>query len=160
MTLSSSSIGTNYQLMLASTPVGAPVAGTGVGISFGLQTTAGSYTVVATNGTTGCQNTMTGTAPVTISTAPAAHTVTSTGTNYCPGGTGIAIGLNGSNTGTNYQLYVGSTAVGAPVPGTNTPISFGPQTTTGTYTVIGNGWRGYYDRQRNCGPALPVVTGT
>ncbi len=41
ITLSSSSIGTNYQLMLSGAPVGAPVAGTGVGISFWLANNGG-----------------------------------------------------------------------------------------------------------------------
>ena len=136
--LSGSNVGTNYQLMLASAPVGAPVAGSGVGISFGMQTTPGSYTVIATNATTGCQSTMTGTAPVVANTLPASHTITSVGTNYCPGGPGVVIGLDGSNSGTNYQLFVGSTPVGFPLPGINAPLSFGPQPATGVYTVVAN----------------------
>jgi hypothetical protein len=52
--LSSSTVGVNYQLMLGGTMIGSPVAGTSAALDFGLQTTAGAYTVVATNATTGC----------------------------------------------------------------------------------------------------------
>ncbi len=133
--LSGSAIGVNYQLYAGSTPAGVPVAGTGIAIDFGLQTIGGSYTVVATNTTTGCTNTMTGIASVTVNTLPTPHIVTGGG-NYCPGGTGIAVGINGSDAGISYQLYDGATPVGAAITGTGAPLSFGPQTAVGSYTVV------------------------
>ncbi len=47
------------------------------------------------------------------------------------------VGLNGSQTGVNYQLVLnGNTNMGSPVAGTGNPISFGPQIDSGIYTVL------------------------
>jgi uncharacterized protein YjdB len=133
--LAGSATGTTYQLLLAGSPVGSAVTGTGGAISFGLITTAGSYTVRATNTSTGCTGAMSGTATVVVNSLPAVYTVTGGGP-YCFGGTGSAVGLNGSQTGVSYQLFNGSTAVGSPVPGSGTAITFGLQIATGSYTVV------------------------
>ncbi len=69
--LDGSEAGVNYQLVLGGTTnVGAPVSGTGSAISFGLITTAGTYTVVATNATTTCTQNMTGSVTVSILPLP------------------------------------------------------------------------------------------
>ncbi len=134
--LSGSSTGVSYQLYAGSTPSGGPVAGTGSSLSFGLQTTAGNYSVIATRVTSGCTATMDGTPSIVISTLPTLRTVTGGG-NYCSGGTGVNIGLDGSSTGVTYQLYKGATAIGAAVPGsTGSPINFGLHTAVGIYTVV------------------------
>ncbi len=127
--------GVNYQLLLSGSPVGSPIAGTGSAISFGLITTGGLYTVQATNTATGCVNMMSGTATVTVNPLPTVFTVTGGGA-YCLGGTGVAVGLNGSTVGVNYQLFIGSSPVATPVAGTGSAISFGLQTTLGSYTVV------------------------
>jgi hypothetical protein len=62
--LSGSQTGVNYQLQLNGVNTGAPLAGTNAALSFGNQTAVGTYTVVATNGTTGCKKTMTGSVTV------------------------------------------------------------------------------------------------
>ena len=64
--LNGSQSGVNYQLLLNSSPIGLPVAGTGSAITFGSQTGVGSYAVVATDATSGCTTTMTGSATVTL----------------------------------------------------------------------------------------------
>jgi hypothetical protein len=56
---------------------------------------------------------------------------------YCDGGEGAQVGLDGSETDVIYQLFRNGNPVGAPVVGTGGPISFGPQTGVGTYTVVG-----------------------
>ncbi|MDX2279928.1 MAG: zinc-dependent metalloprotease family protein, partial [Saprospiraceae bacterium] len=56
--LSGSQTGVNYQLQLNNINVGAPVVGTGAAISFGNQSAAGNYTVVAI--ANGCSTSMTG----------------------------------------------------------------------------------------------------
>jgi hypothetical protein len=133
--LSGSASGINYQLMRGTTVVGSPVAGTGGAISFGLQTVAGTYTVVATNTTTGCASNMSGSAVVVVNATPAVYTVTGGGA-YCAGGTSFHVGLSGSNTGIRYQLYRGTTSVGGSVSGTGSSIDFGIMSTAGIYTVV------------------------
>ena len=125
----------SYQLFVNSTPVGSPVMGTGGALNFGLQTTSGTYTVAASNPLTTCTTGMNGSVMVNPKPAPNAFTVTGGG-NYCSGGTGLTIGLNGSDVGVSYQLYNGATAVGSAIAGTSSPLSFGTVTSAGTYTVV------------------------
>ena len=66
--------------------------------------------------------------------APGVFTVTGTG-GYCAGGTGIAIALNGSQSGVNYQLFTAGGAVGVAVPGTGGSIAFAPVSAAATYSV-------------------------
>jgi hypothetical protein len=68
--LDGSQLGVNYQLLLGGAPTNAPVAGTGGAISFGNQTAAGTYTVAASDVTTGCTNDMNGSASVLVSIDP------------------------------------------------------------------------------------------
>ena len=69
--LSGSDTAVTYQLKNANyANVGASVAGTGAAITFGLQTTAGTYSVLATKTSTGDTLLMTGTAVVTVNAAP------------------------------------------------------------------------------------------
>jgi len=106
---------------------------TGVGFTFSpAQTTPGTYTVVATSG--GCQSTMNGSA--TLSAAPAVQNVSGGGT-YCSGGVGLFIGLDNSETNVSYQLYMGNTKIGSPIPGTTgQQLSFGPEPLQGVYTIV------------------------
>jgi len=133
--LSYSDAGVNYQLQRGGENVGPVMSGTNAPLDFGLQTVAGTYTVVATNPTTGCTLVMGGSAIVSINALPTQFTVTGGGA-YCSGGTGVAVGLSGSITGVTYQLKLGGSPVGSPVSGTTgSVITFGPQTAAGTYTV-------------------------
>ena len=133
--LSGSQSGVNYQLQVGGVNTGTPVAGTGSAISFGNQTTAGTYTVIATNTTTTCVNNMTGNAVITINPLPTAFNVTGGG-DYCIGGSGVVVGLSGSQAGVNYQLQIGGVNTGSAIAGTGSAISFGNQTAAGTYTVV------------------------
>ncbi|SHI98311.1 T9SS type A sorting domain-containing protein [Flavobacterium terrae] len=60
--------------------------------------------------------------------------------NVTGGGTGssVTVGLSNSEIGVTYQLVNGTNNVGMPVAGTGAAISFGVQTTSGTYTVVGS----------------------
>jgi uncharacterized protein YjdB len=69
---------------------------------------------------------------------PTSYAVTGGG-SYCAGGTGVAVGLSGSQSGATYQLYNGAATVGSAVSGTGAAISFGTQTAAGTYTVLATG---------------------
>ena len=133
--LSGSQTGITYQLKVGTANSGTPVAGTGAAITFGLKTTAATYTVVATNTTSSCTAIMTGSAVITVNTLPTLFTV-SGGGSFCSGGTGVVVGLSGSQTGVTYQLKAGSVNSGTPVAGTGSAITFGLQTTGATYTVV------------------------
>jgi len=133
--LGSSTAGISYQLMIGAVNVGSAVTGAGGAIDFGLQTTAGNYTVVATNTATTCTSTMSGTVTVAVNPLPVVYTLTGGG-NYCAGGTGVHVGLSSSTLGVDYQLSAGGTAVGGPVAGSGTGLDFGAQTIAGTYTVL------------------------
>ena len=134
--LASSDAALNYQLFNGTTPVGAALTGTGSSLDFGFKTTAGSYTVVATNPATGCTRNMSGTSTISINSLPSVYTVTGGG-GYCTGGTGVHVGLNNSNIGISYQLFNSGVSTGLPVvSGTGIPIDFGIMSTAGTYTVV------------------------
>lgn len=132
--LGGSETGSNYQLYLGTTIAGSTVAGTGSALDMGLHTTAGTYTVIATNTTTSCTSNMSSSAVVNINPLPSVFTVTGGGA-YCAGDTGVHIHLSGSTTGVNYQLYSGG-AIGSPVAGTGSVLDLGLHTTAGIYTVI------------------------
>jgi hypothetical protein len=134
--LSGSQTGVNYQLNRNSVAIGPTVAGTGAAISFGPQTLAGNYTVSASNGATSCAASMSGSVDVVVNPTPTPFVVNGGG-SFCAGGSGVPVGLAGSEMGVNYQLFVGAAPVGAPVPGTGAALSFGNQTTAGTYSVNG-----------------------
>jgi endonuclease I len=80
--LSNSEIGVTYQLYRdANIVIGADVQGNGSAITFGNQINAGIYTVVATNISGSCTNTMDGSATVSIFELPTA-TLSYSGTPY------------------------------------------------------------------------------
>lgn len=132
--LDGSESGTSYQLYNGVVASGAAVAGTGSSISFGMRSIAGDYMVLATNTTTGCGDTMSGTVTVVIDPLPTVLAVTGGG-SYCAGGTGVSIGLGGSVSGVSYQLYNGTSVSGSTVSGTGVPVSFGVRSVAGSYTV-------------------------
>ncbi len=132
--LAGSIFGTSYQLFNGAAMVGAPMAGNGGPLDFGLQTGAGTYTVVATITATGCTNNMTGSATIIIDPLPTVYAMTGGG-GYCAGGGGSDVGLNGSDVGTSYQLFLGGGPVGVPKAGTGSALDFGFKTVVGTYTI-------------------------
>ena len=127
--ISGSQVGVDYTLWYGCCTPGITVTGTGGPISFGLQTTAGYYSVLAENTTTHCVNWMYNCTAIFINPLPTVFTVTGGG-SYCAGGTGVVVGLSGSQTGVDYTITPG----GSVVPGTGSAISFGMRT-AGTYTV-------------------------
>jgi hypothetical protein len=136
VSLGGSDVGVSYQLYDGSTPVGTAPAGTGFSLDFGMQTAAGTYTVVASYGGTGCSTTMLSSAAITINSLPNAYIVDGGG-SICSGTPGAHIGLSASDSGISYQLYNGTSAVGTALVSTVTssPLDFGAQALAGTYTV-------------------------
>jgi len=134
--LSFGDAGISYQLFMGTTAMGSAVLGSSTSIDFGSFTIPGTYTVVATNGLTGCTANMTGSKTVSISLTPTMYDVTGGG-GYCTGLTGPLVSTDGSDVGVHYQLFLGSTPVGTPITGAGPGINFGTFTTTGSYTVVG-----------------------
>ncbi len=67
---------------------------------------------------------------------PTAYLVSGGGT-VCTTGPGAAISLANSQLGVFYQLKNGTIAIGSPITGTGSGISFPAQTAVGTYSVVG-----------------------
>ncbi len=147
--LDGSVAGVSYQLIYLGSPTGAPLAGTGFALDFGLQTGGGDYTVVATDTATLCTNNMAGTATVTVNPLPTAFNVTGGG-EYCVGGTGYNVGIDGSETGILYTLFLDGFPVGSPMVGTGFAIDFGVQSAGGVYSVMaGNMTTGCFNSMNN-----------
>jgi hypothetical protein len=133
--LSYSTVGVNYQLYNNGIALGSPIGGTGGTLAFGPQTNTGHYTVVATNASTTCTDSMTGMTVVTVNPLPAAYAVSGTG-NFCAGGAGLPVSVMGSTGGVLYQLYNGAVPVGPAVAGTGGTVNFGLQSVGGSSSVI------------------------
>lgn len=134
---SGSESGVNYTLYLNGVTTGTTLPGTGSALSFGNQTAAGTYTVVAVNGTTSCTANMTGSVSVNITALPNVYEVSGGGT-FCSGAVGAQVGMNNSQAGVTYTLYLDGVSTGQTLSGTGSAISFGNQTAAGTYTIIGS----------------------
>lgn len=130
--MNGSKIGINYVLYRDNVIV-ATVPGTGLWtlLPLGIQTLPGSYKVKAVNITTGCTQMMNGT--TTITPSPLVYNLMPAGI-LCEGET---VWINNSQPGIMYQLRRDETVnVGAPLLGTGTSLSFGPQYYPGTYKVL------------------------
>lgn len=109
------------------------LAGTVVLANPGAVSSSGTYYVKATS-PGGCVDIKP--VSVTVNPAPLQFNVTGGG-GLCQGGSGVPVGLSGSETGVSYQLVRdGTTNLGSPQTGTGGTLAFGNQTTTGTYTVV------------------------
>ncbi len=124
--------GVSYQLYRGATAVGSAITGTsGSPVTFPSVTTAGTYKIIGSLLTGGCQTIMTDSC--IVNTTPSTFTITSG--NGCTS-TGVNICQSGSTSGVSYQLFNGASSVGTPVTGTGSAICFGTQTAAGTYTVV------------------------
>jgi hypothetical protein len=132
--LGGSETGVTYALYFNGVATGTTAAGTGNAISFGTFTNAGTYTVMATNDASQCSGIMSGQAVIIVNPLPTVFNVTGGG-SFCDNGQGVAIGLDGSETGITYTLYLNGTATATSVNGTGSALSFGLVNVTGNYTV-------------------------
>ena len=137
--LSGSQSGVNYQLRVGAVNTGAPVAGTGSAISFGLQTAAGTYTVVATStSASACTSNMNGSAIVTLNPLPSAPG-TITGTSpVCQGAANVQYTVPAITNATGYSWSVPAGA--SIVSGSNSNtifVTFSTSAVSGNITVYG-----------------------
>lgn len=135
ITLSGSETDVTYELGTSGTSAGSAITGTGSALSWGPITTAGIYTITATRTAGGCSTSTTVSGIVSVLGQPTSYTVTGGGA-YCPDGSGVAVGLSGSESGVTYQLLRAGSTVGSAVTGTGSAISFGSVTEVGNYTVL------------------------
>lgn len=84
------------------------------------------------NGT--CEGAYSDILTVTVQANPSVYNITGGGTYCAQGGTGVPVGLDGSQADATYSLYADGTLV-TQVPGTGAPLNFGNMTATGTYTL-------------------------
>lgn len=117
----------NYTYFWSSIPAG--YTGTGPSITV-LPQASTVYFVTVSDG----YNTTTGSAIVNILPLPQKYVLTGGGSN-CADGSGVEVGLVGSQSGVSYDLYHNGFPVGLTIPGTGSAISFGNQTLAGTYSV-------------------------
>jgi len=135
ITLSGSQPGVIYQLQFNGENIGAPVDGTGSGISFGKFKDEGVYTVIAQTTSMGCSTLMEGEART--HKIPKPNTYNIAGLDYfCTGSEGSEIILSNSDVGVLYQLMMDGNPVGAPIAGTGKILSLGKYNVSGTYTVV------------------------
>ena len=102
--LTNSEAGINYQLKLNGVETGSPIAGTGSALDFGLQTSAGTYTVLGSNTTTACVGPMSGNAVVTVNNPPSIGS-NPTNLTVCSGAT-ASFSVTASGAGLSYQWQV------------------------------------------------------
>jgi PKD repeat protein len=135
--MGNTTLGDVYTLIDPNGGGGATISGSGSAMSFGTFTTPGVYTATATSTSTPqCTSVMSGSATITIIPIPVQFSVTGGG-SYSQGGSGVEIGLSGSQLGIEYELVYNDTIVIPPrIQGTGDDISFGNQTLGGTYKVI------------------------
>lgn len=86
----------------------------------------------------GCQGPWSANLSITVNSGPGVFNMTGGGAYCGQGGTGSPVGLDGSQTGVNYTLYLNGNPTTNVVPGTGSSISFGNQMTAGSYTVSAN----------------------
>lgn len=73
---------------------------------------------------------------INVVPGPTAFAMTGGGGICATGGTGVAVGLAGSQSGTNYTLYRDNAPTATVVAGTGSAITFGVQTLAGNYTAV------------------------
>ncbi len=144
----------NYQLYRDATPVGSPVAGSnGNAISFGNQTVAGTYTVIATNNS-GCTSEMTGSVDVTIYAVFTSGAINTTGETICYGGDPALIGSATAASGGDGSIVYEWRADGTPIASSNSATYDPPSGLTAT-TVYTR-----YAKDGTCNTTFTVSTGS
>ncbi|MFN8314649.1 MAG: DUF6443 domain-containing protein [Cyclobacteriaceae bacterium] len=132
--LSSSQNGASYQLLRDGVPVGSPLTGVSVQLTWPNQTVPGVYTVRASR-SGNCDAIMSGSATIIVNPLPTIFTI-SGGGGYCAGSS-TSVTLNNSELGVAYQLKLPNGTFGSILSGNNGPgLTWTNQTMAGTYGVM------------------------
>ena len=99
----------------------------------------GTYQAYAYYDSIGCQTPMNGTVTVSEITATSPNLEYLTDSAFCPGGPGVELGIDGSNSNYSYSLY--HTVSGIPAlertePGTGSPVSLGTYSDSAGYYAV------------------------
>jgi len=133
--LQTTQVNVSYQLQRDGVNVGAAILGTGAGISFGSQGTAGIYTIVAQNLLTGCSRTLSNS--LEVQEYPTTYILSANKLSYCAGAspTGIVLTLSNSESNVVYQLFNTAGSYGGAISGaTGAPLTWS-NIPSGTYYV-------------------------
>jgi len=135
ITLSNSQNGASYQLLRDGTPVGTPLTGPFIPLTWSNVTGSGLYTVRASR-TGNCDAIMSGSATVTARPLPALFTFSGGGA-YCTGSS-VSITLSGSEPNVSYQIINPGGGGGAILTRpAGQAITWSGLTTPGTYSIVG-----------------------
>lgn len=147
ITQNGSQVGASYQLLANGANSSVPVAGTGFALSWYNQATAGTYTVVATDNTTGCTSIMNGSCVVAMDPLPNTAGPITGPTSVCQGSTATFITASIANA----TSYIWSVPNGATIVSgqgtTQITVSFSGST-SGNISVFG---------QNSCGGGQPSI---
>ena len=132
--LDNSQFGIDYELYESGNPTASIVAGTGAGLVWNGQL-AGTYTIVATNSTTGCSSTMNGSEIVIENTLPTQYNLTVSANEYCAGSGGVDVQLANSDLGVNYDVYASAVPTLQTEAGTGAGLVWNGQMAE-TYTIV------------------------
>jgi hypothetical protein len=154
--LANSDSGVTYQLRLNGTDTGAPLAGTGSALDFGLQTAAGTYTVTGSNTTTACVGLMSGNAVITVNALPAISSGASNAV-VCTGSTAnFTVSATGAGLSYQWQANTGSGFANVTTGTGGTSSSY----TTAALSVSDNGTQYRCIVSGTCPPSVTSGTGT
>ncbi|MFA8449274.1 MAG: gliding motility-associated C-terminal domain-containing protein [Bacteroidales bacterium] len=134
--LSNSEKGVKYELFVDEEASGIVLEGNDIPLDFGKFANAGTYTIKATNSSTGCQSKMNGEAVIDVESLPTKYKITGGG-NMCENSDGLNILLEDSDIGVKYTLFLDDQPTDVEMEGTGEELNFGLFIKSGIYTVIG-----------------------
>jgi len=130
---------TSYQWEVTPSNAGTVTSSTTTATVYWTDTYVGAVTLKVSAFNGGCQGPWSDVLNITISDGPAQFSMTGGGTYCAVGGTGVEVGLSGSESAVDYTLFFNGSPTSTVVSGTGGAISFGLQTGAGNYTAQGAG---------------------